>query len=113
MAQGLKTLSLEPNDKNGLYASYMPFVEGGGVFIPTSVKYEMGDDVLVFFSLKDEISKSAIAAKVIWITPEGAEGYRKAGVGVQFSDQDGGQLRNQIENYLAGALGSDRATHTM
>jgi len=113
MTQGLKTLSLETNDKNGLYAAYMPFVERGGVFIPTTNTYEMGDDVLVFFSLKDEIPRVPIAAKVIWITPEGAEGYRKAGVGVQFSDQDGGQLRNQIENYLAGSLDNDRVTHTM
>jgi type IV pilus assembly protein PilZ len=32
---------------------------------------------------------------------------------VQFSDQDGGQARNKIENYLAGALKSDKPTHTM
>jgi type IV pilus assembly protein PilZ len=54
-----------------------------------------------------------VAGKIIWITPVGAEGNRAAGIGVQFSDQDGGMARNKIEGYLAGALKSDRPTHTM
>jgi len=33
---------------------------------------------------------------------------------VQFIDQAGGSIaRNKIETYLAGALASDRSTHTM
>jgi len=32
---------------------------------------------------------------------------------VQFSDQDRGQTRAKIENYLAGALAGDKITHTM
>jgi type IV pilus assembly protein PilZ len=32
---------------------------------------------------------------------------------VQFSEQDAGATRNKIENYLAGALGGDKPTHTM
>jgi type IV pilus assembly protein PilZ len=32
---------------------------------------------------------------------------------VQFSDQDQGNTQKKIENYLAGALGGDKATHTM
>ncbi|MCW8927919.1 MAG: pilus assembly protein PilZ, partial [Gammaproteobacteria bacterium] len=30
-----------------------------------------------------------------------------------FSKQDGGTARDKIETYLAGALKSDRQTHTM
>jgi type IV pilus assembly protein PilZ len=50
---------------------------------------------------------------VIWVTPKGAQGKRTTGIGVQFSDQDRGQTRAKIENYLAGALSGDKATHTM
>jgi type IV pilus assembly protein PilZ len=50
---------------------------------------------------------------VIWVTPKGAQGKRTAGIGVQFSDQDGGATQKKIENYLAGALGGDKPTHTM
>ncbi len=56
---------------------------------------------------------SAPTGKIIWITPVGAEGNRAAGIGVQFSNQDGGVARNKIETYLAGALKADRPTHTM
>ena len=61
----------------------------------------------------DEPEKIPVAGKIIWITPKGAQGARAAGIGVQFSDQDGGQVRNKIEGYLGGSLTSDRQTHTM
>jgi type IV pilus assembly protein PilZ len=61
----------------------------------------------------DEAERLPVAGKIIWITPVGAEGNRAAGIGVQFSDQDGGAARNKIETYLAGALKSDRPTHTL
>ncbi|OQX34852.1 MAG: pilus assembly protein PilZ [Candidatus Sedimenticola endophacoides] len=77
-------LSLTIKDKNALYAAYMQFVKNGGLFIPTNKKYKIGD-----------------------------EGNKAAGVGVQFSEQDGGMTRNKIEGYLAGALKSERPTHTM
>jgi type IV pilus assembly protein PilZ len=50
---------------------------------------------------------------VVWITPRGAQANRSTGIGLQFSDMDKGETRNKIEKLLAGALGSDRATHTM
>jgi type IV pilus assembly protein PilZ len=51
--------------------------------------------------------------KVVWITPKGAQGNRTCGVGLQFTDKDGGPARKKIETYLAGTSQSDRATHTM
>jgi type IV pilus assembly protein PilZ len=53
-----------------------------------------------------------VAGKVAWITPKGAQGNRAAGVGVQFNDGDN-TARSRIETHLAGALKSDRPTHTM
>ncbi len=109
--QGILSLSIK--DKNALYAAYMPFVKNGGLFIPTKRDYEMGEEVFMLLSLMEETERLPIAGKIIWKTPVGAEGYRAAGIGVQFSDQDGGTARNKIETYLAGALESDRSTHTM
>ena len=34
-------------------------------------------------------------------------------IGVQFSEQDQGNTQKKIENYLAGALGGDKPTHTI
>ena len=106
-------LSLTIKDKNALYAAYMQFVKNGGLFIPTTKRYHVGDEVFMLLTLMDESERIPVAGKVIWVTPIGAEGNRAAGIGVQFSDQDGGMARNKIETYLAGALKSDRPTHTM
>ena len=111
LGQGILSLSIK--DKNALYMAYMPFVTNGGLFIPTSREYEMGQEVFMLLNLMEETERLPIAGKIIWITPPGSEGYRACGVGVQFSDQDGGISRNKIENYLAGALEHERPTHTM
>ncbi|WP_193075140.1 PilZ domain-containing protein [Pseudomonas sp. FME51] len=105
-------LSLTIKDKSVLYAAYMPFVKHGGMFIPTNKSYQLGDEVFMLLSLMEEPEKIPVAGKVIWITPRGAQGNRAAGIGVQFSDQDN-TARSKIETYLAGALKSDRPTHTM
>ena len=106
-------LSLTIKDKNALYAAYMNFVKNGGLFIPTNKRYQLGDEVFMLLTLMEESERIPVAGKVVWITPVGAEGNRAAGIGVQFSDQDGGVARNRIEGYLAGALQSDRPTHTL
>ena len=109
--QGILSLSIK--DKNALYAAYMPFIVNGGLFVPTNREYEMGQEVFLLLNLMEETERLPIAGKIIWKTPPGSDGYRAAGIGVQFSNQDGGMARNKIENYLAGALASDRTTHTM
>ena len=106
-------LNLTIKDKSALYLAYMPFVKNGGLFIPTNTLYRLGDDVFMLLSLMGEDEKLPVAGKVIWVTPKGVTGRRVAGIGVQFSDQDRGNTQRKIEAYLAGALGGDKATHTM
>ncbi len=106
-------LSLTIKDKTALYAAYMPFVKNGGLFIPTNKQYKLGAEVFMLLSLMEEREKLPVAGKIIWVTPKGAQGNRPAGIGVQFLDRDKGQTRGKIETYLAGALESDRPTHTM
>lgn len=106
-------LSLSIKDKASLYAAYMPFISNGGLFIPTTKKYNLGDEVFMLLTLMGDNERLPVAGKIIWITPQGAQGNRSAGVGVQFSSQDKGATRNKIETHLAGAMKSDRITHTM
>ncbi len=113
MPQRQGILSLTIKDKSALYAAYMPFVKNGGLFIPTPKVYKIKDEVFMLLTLMEETEKIPIAGKIIWVTPKGAQGNRAAGIGVQFSDQDGGTARNKIETYLGGALKADRPTHTM
>ena len=106
-------LSLTMRDKSALYAAYMPFINGGGLFIPTKKSYRLGEEVFMLLTLMEETEKIPVAGKIVWLTPQGAQGNRAAGIGVQFSEQDEGAARNKIEGYLAGALESERPTHTL
>ena len=105
-------LSLSIKDKAALYSAYMPFVTNGGLFVATDKNYKLGEEIFLLLNIMDEPEKIPVAGKVVWITPKGAQGNRAAGVGVQFNDGDD-NARNKIETYLAGALKSDRPTHTM
>ena len=105
-------LSLTIKDKAVLYAAYMPFLDNGGIFVPTNKRYSIGDEVFMLLTLMDEPEKIPIAGRVVWITPPGAQGNRQAGVGVQFSEQDA-TANAKIEIHLGGALSSERQTHTM
>ncbi len=106
-------LSLTIRDKSSLYASYMPFIKNGALFIPTPKPYKLGDEVFMLLTLMENKEKLPVAGKVVWITPVGAQANKTAGIGVQFSELDNGATRNKIETQLAGALKSDRHTHTM
>jgi type IV pilus assembly protein PilZ len=105
-------LSLTIKDKAVLYAAYMPFLENGGLFVPTPKPYSIGDEVFMLLTLMDDPEKIPIAGRVVWVTPSGAQGNREAGVGVQFSSQDT-SANAKIENHLGGSLNSERPTHTM
>lgn len=107
-------LSLTIKDKGALYASYMPFIKNGGIFIPTNKAYKLGDEVFILLKLMEETEKMPVVGKVVWKTPPAAQAGRVSGIGIQFSDDaEGKAVRDKIETYLAGSLKSDRATHTM
>ena len=107
-------LSLNIREKAALYAAYMPFLKGGGIFIPTNRTYKVGDEVFMLLSLMDDPAKVAVQGTVVWITPEGVQGNRTQGIGVQFTqDETGAGARETIERILGESLASTRSTHTM
>jgi type IV pilus assembly protein PilZ len=106
-------LSLAIKEKVALYAAYMPYVKGGGLFIPTNKPFKIGEEVFMLLSLIDDPMKLKVVGHVVWVTPA-AQAGRPQGVGVKFSDKDGGiEAKNKIEGLLGSALKSSRATHTM
>ncbi len=74
-------LSLNISSKSALYAAYMPFITHGGLFVPTNRKYELGDEVFLLLQFMDDPTKHPVAAKVVWLTPNGAQGGKTEGVG--------------------------------
>lgn len=107
-----KILSLAIKDLSVLYSAYMPFIENGGLFIPTSKPAEPGEEVFMLLSLMEEKEKIPVNGIVVWITPAQAQGKRAQGIGVQFKDKDNA-AKVKIESYLAEKLGRKDPTHTM
>ena len=106
-------LSLAIKEKSALYAAYMSYVKGGGLFIPTNKPYKIGEEVFMLLTLIDDPAKLRVIGHVVWVSPT-AQAGRPQGIGVQFSEKDGGlQARDKIEGLLGSALQSSRPTHTM
>lgn len=107
-------IQLAIKEKAALYAAYIPLFTEGGVFIPTTREYRLGDDVYVLMSLPDDNQRYPIAGKVAWVTPAKAAGTRTQGVGVRFpADEKSRLLKNKIEEILGSHLSSDRTTQTI
>jgi type IV pilus assembly protein PilZ len=106
-------LSLAIKEKAALYAAYMPFLVGGGLFIPTTKSFQIGEEVFMLLSLIDDPVKLKVVGNVVWITPN-TQGNKPQGIGVQFNEKSGGlEARTKIEGLLGNALKSLRATHTI
>ena len=107
-------IQLSIKEKAALYAAYIPLFADGGIFIPSSRDYRLGDDVYVLLSLPDDPQRYPVAGKVAWITPAKAQGGRTQGVGIRFpADEKSRLLKLKIEEILGANLGSDRATQTL
>ena len=107
-------IQLAIKEKAALYTAYIPLFADGGVFIPTTRDYQLGDDVYVLLSLPDDPQRYPVAGKVAWVTPPRASANRTQGVGVRFpADEKSRVLKIKIEQILGAHLGSDRPTQTI
>lgn len=101
-------------EKGALYAAYMPVMSEGGLFVPTTRDYRLGEDIYLLLSLPDDPQRYPVAGKVAWITPANASGGRTQGVGVRFpADEKTRQLKVKIEELLGTAISSSKPTQTI
>ncbi len=106
-------ISIAIKDKQALYMSYMPYVENGGLFVPTKKDYSLGDEIFLLVKIMDETEPVQISGKIIWISPPGALGNRPQGIGVQFIGETAKKTANLIESKLGASISLTRGTHTM
>ena len=79
----MPSLSLNIDSIELLYQCYMPFVENGGLFIPTDNEIAMNERVHVDITV---LSKPySFDSIVVWITPRSAEveSSHPSGIGIQ------------------------------
>ena len=101
-------------EKGALYAAYMPLFSDGGIFVPTTRDYKLGEDIYLLLSLPEDPQRYPVAGKVGWITPANASGGRTQGVGVRFpNDEKSRALRQRIEDALGTSLASAKPTQTI
>lgn len=107
-------VQLAIKEKGALYAAYIPLFTEGGMFIPTTREYQLGEDVYVLLTLPEDTQRYPIAGRVAWVTPPRAAGNRAQGVGIQFpKDEKSRQLKVRIEEILGAHLASERPTQTI
>jgi type IV pilus assembly protein PilZ len=101
-------------EKGALYAAYVPILLDGGLFVPTTREYRIGEDIYLLLSLPDDPQRYPVAGKVAWITPANASGGRTQGVGVRFpNDEKTRLLKLKIEELLGTQLQSAKPTQTI
>ena len=101
-------------EKGALYAAYMPLFTDGGLFVPTTREYKLGEDIYLLLSLPDDPQRYPVAGKVGWVTPANASGGRTQGVGVRFpNDEKTRGLRLKIEEVLGTSISSAKPTQTI
>lgn len=101
-------------EKGALYAAYIPLFADGGLFVPTTRDYRLGDDIYLLLTLPDDAQRYPVAGKVAWVTPANASGGRTQGVGVRFpADEKSRQLRIRIEEILGTTVSSSKPTQTL
>lgn len=99
-------------DRATLQASYMPFVSGGGLFIPSQQAIKLGQEVFVLATLPEQTQKIPLTGKVIWINYKQA-GSKPQGFAIQLSGEKGAYYRIEAEKLLAGSMSSHRPNYTM
>lgn len=101
-------------EKSALYAAYIPAFTEGGLFVPTSRDYKLGEDVYLLLALPEDNQRYPVAGKVAWLTPANASGGRTQGVGVRFpGDEKTRLIRVRIEEILGTSVSSSKPTQTL
>ena len=101
-------------EKSALYAAYMPVFSDGGLFVPTTREYKLGEDIYLLLSLPEDPQRYPVAGKVAWITPANASAGRTQGVGVRFpNDEKTRHLKSKIEEILGTSISSSKPTQTI
>lgn len=104
-------IQLNIADRAMLQASYMSFVQGGGLFVPSKQPVTLGEEVFVLATLPEQSQKIPLTGKVIWISRK-QTGIKPHGFAIQLSGEKGQYYKNEAEKLLAGAS-SDRPTFTL
>ena len=95
------TLTLDLPDLAALEQHYLPFINGGGLFVPLATGFYPGAPVKLNLRLPSSTNWREVLGQMVWHTPTNAQNNQDAGIGVQLdsSEQD---LQQLLKKLLAG-----------
>lgn len=111
LKQGVIRVNID--DLKDLYQYYMPYVDGCGIFVPTTEAYKLEQEVFVFLKLPGDLGKFAASGRIVWLNPPKKASRRTPGVGVQLRGKEAPRIREIIEAGLGKSLTSGLPTATM
>ena len=95
------SLSMAIAEKAALHACYMPFIKDGGIFVPTTDKFALHDEIILHLRLVEDGKKLLIPGRVVWISPGVGQRGNSPGVGLQFT----GEHRFRVKQFIEDLLG--------
>lgn len=108
---GITTIHYDTIDK--LYASYLPFIDNGALFIPSSQQQSLGSQAFVAITLPGSTERMPLTGKVVWVNHR-SQAQRPAGFALQLGkDEAGLRIKNEVDRLLAGHINSDKPTFTL
>ena len=111
LKQGVIRVNID--DLKDLYQYYMPYVDGCGIFVPTTEAYNLEQEVFVFLKLPGDLGKFAASGRIVWLNPPKKASRRIPGVGIQLRGKEAPRIREIIEAGLGKSLTSGLPTATM
>lgn len=105
-------LQVNITDRAMLQASYMPYINGGALFISTKQPVKMGEEVFVLATLPNQSQKIPLTGKVVWISYK-QTGMKPQGFAIQLAGEKGIYYKNEAEKLLAGSMSADLPSFTM
>lgn len=95
-----RNLNYTIKDPLELNLSYMPFISGGGLFVPSFETYSLGEIIILDLLLPGKKESIKIEGKIIWITPSNALHHVLPGIGIQFIGATAAAIKSQVEANL-------------
>lgn len=92
------TLTYQFADLTALKRAFMPFVQDGGIFIPTDQVFHLKDMVTIAITLPESDHTFVLTGEIIWMTPASTQ---HPGIGIQCNSDEGGALHKAIRELLA------------
>ena len=99
-------------DVETLFACYMPYVQNGGLFIPSKEPATLGEEIFVLATLPEQSQKIPLKGKVVWVSHK-QNGLKMQGFGIQLTGEKGLFFKNEAERLLAGLKTDGRKSYTM